>query len=134
MSVVDELESLITRLPVGLPSPAGARTAAAAVALAEHLAAFAEPGPDGLVFPAPEGGYLRRSNFRRRGWLTATRAAGVNGLRFHDLRHLAAKLPAQEEAEPPSGTLVARTRRAKAEAPGGRAARAADLGCWWWWR
>ena len=64
----------------------------AAVALAEHLAEFAEPGPDGLVFPAPEGGYLRRSNFRRRGWLAATRAAGVDGLRFHDLRHSAATL------------------------------------------
>jgi Phage integrase family len=44
------------------------------------------------VFPAPEGGYLRRSNFRRRWWLRATRAAGVEGLRFHDLRHSAATL------------------------------------------
>jgi integrase len=44
------------------------------------------------VFPSPEGGYLRRSNFRRRWWLRATRAAGVEGLRFHDLRHSAATL------------------------------------------
>jgi integrase len=56
----------------------------AAVALAEHLAEFAEAGP--------EGGYLRRSNFRRRWWQPATRAAGVAGLRFHDLRHSAATL------------------------------------------
>jgi hypothetical protein len=34
------------------------------------------------VFPAPEGGYLRRSNFRRRSRLPAIRAAGVEGLRF----------------------------------------------------
>jgi hypothetical protein len=83
-----------------IPSPpkteAGRRTvtlpAVAAVALAEHLAEYAEHGADGLVFPGPEGGYLRRSNFRRRWWLRATRAAGVEGLRFHDLRHSAATL------------------------------------------
>jgi integrase len=44
------------------------------------------------VFPAPEGGYLRRSDFRRRWWVPAMRAAGVKGLRFHDLRHSAATL------------------------------------------
>jgi integrase len=83
-----------------IPGPpktqAGRRTvtlpAVAAAALADHLAEFADPGPDGLVFPAPEGGYLRRSNFRRRWWLRATRAAEVEGLRFHDLRHSAATL------------------------------------------
>jgi integrase len=60
--------------------------------LAEHLTEYAEPGPDGLVFPAPQGGYLRRSNFNRRSWRPATQAAGVEGLRFHDLRHSAATL------------------------------------------
>jgi integrase len=38
------------------------------------------------------GGYLRRSNFNRRVWSPATRAAGVAGLRFHDLRHVAGTL------------------------------------------
>ena len=63
-------------------------------ALKEHLATWAEPGAAGLVFPASEGGWMRRSNFRRRVWLPATKAVGVEGLRFHDLRHSAATLAA----------------------------------------
>jgi integrase len=97
VTVAEQVAEVNGRLIPGPPkTEAGRRTvtlpAVAAVALAEHLAEFAEPGPDGLVFPAPEGGYLRRSNFRRRWWLRATRAAGVEGLRFHDLRHSAATL------------------------------------------
>jgi integrase len=75
---------------------AGRRTvtlpAVAAAALAEHLATYSQPGPDGLVFTSAEGGLLRRSNFQRRVWRPATRAAGVAGLRFHDLRHTSATL------------------------------------------
>jgi integrase len=66
--------------------------AVAAAALAEQMGRYTEPGPEGLVFPAPDGGYLHRSQFRRRWWLPAARAAGVEGLRFHDLRHSAATL------------------------------------------
>ena len=74
---------------------AGRRTvtlpAVAAAALAEHLAPSSQPGPDGLVFPSTEGGLLRRrSNFNRRVWRPATRAAGLEGFRFHDLRHTSA--------------------------------------------
>jgi integrase len=51
---------------------AGRRTvtlpAVAAAALAEHLATYSQPGPDGLVFTSTEGGLLRRSNFNRRVW------------------------------------------------------------------
>jgi integrase len=75
---------------------AGRRTvtlpAVAAEALAEHLATYSQPGPEGLVFTSTEGGLLRRSNFKRRVWRPAIRAAGVAGLRFHDLRHTSATL------------------------------------------
>ena len=96
VTVAEQVAEVNGQLIPGPPkTEAGRRTvtlpAVAAAALAEHLAEFAEPGPEGLVFPAPEGGYLRRSNFRRRWWLRATRAAGVEGLRFHD-RHSAATL------------------------------------------
>jgi integrase len=64
-------------------------------AVEAHIAAgWSEPGPDGLVFPAPEGGPMRRSNFGRRVWRPATEAVGVPGLRFHDLRHTAGTLAA----------------------------------------
>jgi len=97
VTVAEQVTEVNGRLIPGPPkTDAGRRTvtlpAVAAVALAEHLGEHAEPGPDGLVLPAPEGGYLRRSNFRRRSWVPATRAAGVEGLRFHDLRHTAATL------------------------------------------
>jgi integrase len=58
--------------------------------LAVHLAA---PGdPEALVFTAPQGGPLRVTGFRSRVWRPATRAAGPDGLRIHDLRHTAVAL------------------------------------------
>jgi integrase len=52
-----------------------------------HLTCFAQPGDEGLIFTSPEGSLLHHSNFRRRVWLTALRAAGLGELHFHDLRH-----------------------------------------------
>lgn len=60
--------------------------------LEDHLARYSEPAPDGLVFPAPEGGYLRLENFHKRAWNPAIAAAGVAPLRLHDLRHTCASL------------------------------------------
>jgi integrase len=51
-----------------------------------HVERFAEPGDDGLVFVGPDGGRLRRPNFRRF-WTRARDAVGVPELHFHDLRH-----------------------------------------------
>src|SRR4029450_5608183 len=62
--------------------------------VAEELAAhLAGPGdPEGFVFTAPQGGPLRVTAFRARVWRRATRAAGLDGLRIHDLRHTAVAL------------------------------------------
>ncbi|MET7777901.1 tyrosine-type recombinase/integrase [Streptomyces mirabilis] len=52
-----------------------------------HLGQFATSGRDGHVFVGPQGGQLRRSNFRD-DWVSARKAAGVTSeLHFHDLRH-----------------------------------------------
>jgi integrase len=68
--------------------------AVAVGALAEHLEQFAAPEPDGLVFPSGRGTYLQRSNFSRLVWRPAVQQLGLEGLRFHDLRHIAATLAA----------------------------------------
>ena len=46
----------------------------------------------GTVCMSSQGRHLRRSNFNRRVWQPAIRAAGVEGLRVHDLRHTAGTL------------------------------------------
>ncbi len=43
--------------------------------------------PDALVFPAPDGGYLRNGNWRHRsGWSDAVASLGLVGITPHDLR------------------------------------------------
>jgi integrase len=49
--------------------------------------------PNALVFTAPSGGPLRLTNFRRRVWVPALRAARLpERVRIHDLRHTCASL------------------------------------------
>jgi integrase len=58
--------------------------------LADHLG---RPGDlEALVFAAPRGGPLRLPAFRARVWRPAVIAAGLGGLRIHDLRHTAVAL------------------------------------------
>ena len=64
--VVSAPKSAASRRSVALPG-------VVAAALEEHLSAYADPGPEGLLFPAPEGGFLRLENFRRRVWTPANR-------------------------------------------------------------
>jgi integrase len=51
-----------------------------------HLRDYAQPGREGLLFPAAHGGYLSPSSAYR-WWYPAREAAGRPDLRFHDLRH-----------------------------------------------
>jgi integrase len=80
------------RRSVGLPS-------LVAVALDAHLSEFG-PTDEGLVFGSPDGGRLRKDNFRRRTWAPAREAAGLDPeVRFHDLRHTAASLMIRARAD-----------------------------------
>jgi integrase len=90
----DDAGHLVGMLALGAVNDLGEQAASgaqgdSALGLVVDLALPAVDGPDGLeVVPEAHS----RSNFRRRCWLPATTAAGVEGLRFHDLRHSAATL------------------------------------------
>ncbi len=98
-------------LEIDAPKTDAGRRSVALPALAvdeleRHLRSNVEPLATSLVFTAAEGGYLRRSNFRRRVWVPATEAVGVPGFRFHDLRHTGATLAAATGA--PRRALMSR--------------------------
>jgi integrase len=97
VTVAEQLVEVNGAFSVGPPkSAAGRRTVvlpdAVVAALAHHLIHYTAQSPDALVFLSSQGKPLRRSNFNRRVWQPATRAAGVEGLRVHDLRHTAGTL------------------------------------------
>ncbi|KRD18989.1 MULTISPECIES: tyrosine-type recombinase/integrase [unclassified Streptomyces] len=79
------------RAPGGTKSDAGVRAVVLPAFLhkevRQHLAWFAEKGPDGLVFVGEKGAPFRRTWFGRK-WRRARVAAGLpDGFRFYDLRH-----------------------------------------------
>lgn len=91
IKVIETVTELVSgeRFTGAPKTAAGRRT----VAIPPHLASLVEkhlgaigPSPDALVFPSPEGGYLRRHNFRQRVWVPALKVTGLH-YRFHDLRH-----------------------------------------------
>jgi integrase len=65
--------------------------------LEAHLAAFSQPGVDGLVFTGDKGGPLRDQVWQTK-WARARRAVGQPDLHFHDLRHVANTLTAASGA------------------------------------
>jgi integrase len=81
------------RVVVGPPkSDAGRRTLTVPKALLDMLSALlvarglTAADADELIFPAPEGGPLDYSCWRRRVWLPACAKANLPSLTFHDLR------------------------------------------------
>jgi integrase len=65
-----------------------------------HLARRGRPGPDELVFVSARGGPLRASHFRSRVWPAALKAAQLEGLTFHGLRHVATSLMVEAGEHP----------------------------------
>ena len=59
--------------------------------LETHLDQWVGAAPDAWLFCGPKGAPLVRRNFAHH-WSAARRAAGVPGVHFHDLRHLAATI------------------------------------------
>jgi integrase len=55
--------------------------------LQNHLDAFVDDDPEALVFTGPKGATLRRAGFHRSWWAPATREAGLEGFKVHELRH-----------------------------------------------
>jgi integrase len=97
ITVVEQVQYIDRHYVVSPPKSAAGRRSVAmprlvADELEEHLRALPAVGPDALVFPAPEGGYLHLENFRKRIWLPAVAQAGLAPLRIHDLRHTCASL------------------------------------------
>lgn len=97
ISVVEQVQHLDGEYVVSPPKSAAGRRSVSlprlvADELDSHLRDLEDQSADGLVFPAPEGGYLHSTNFRRRFWTPAVAAAGLTPLRLHDLRHTCASL------------------------------------------
>lgn len=93
VEVVEDLDELDGgKLQPGRPKSEASRRVVSIPAvivpdLEAHLAAYAQPGREGLVFVAPKGGPLRRANFRK-AWLAAVGHVGLDGFRFHDYADL----------------------------------------------
>ncbi|MGH3848533.1 MAG: site-specific integrase, partial [Pseudonocardiaceae bacterium] len=80
------------RMTIGAPKTrAGQRTVPVprfvAEAMRRHLSEYCDNQPDSLVFGGADGGILRANAWRSRHWCPAIRAAGLEPLRPHDLRH-----------------------------------------------
>ena len=91
-------------LRFGQPKTAAARRAVSVPSwlpevIDQHLATY-PPGPDWLIFTAPEGGPIRRNTFRSRFWLPAVNDSVGQPMRFHDLRHSHVALLIAQGAHP----------------------------------
>jgi integrase len=98
IAVTKSLEDVRGQLRVKEPKTAKARRRIrlAPSTLAELLnhreRVLAEGHGSNLVFPTTNGGFLRRSNVYNRVFQPIVKRAGLDGVRFHDLRHTCATL------------------------------------------
>lgn len=58
-----------------------------ATQVARHIRTYTDGDSSSLVFTGAKGQALRRGWFRGAHWVPATRQCGLEGVRFHDLRH-----------------------------------------------
>lgn len=65
--------------------------------ISDHLASYAQRGPEGLVFPNTEGHHMHHGSLYKV-YKPARAAAGRPDLRWHDLRHTGATLAAHAGA------------------------------------
>jgi integrase len=93
MNIEQSVTEVNGRAVFGTPKSNLSRSVPIPHSLASDLAAaMVGKGADDFVFTAPEGGVLLLRNFRRRAFNPACRAAGLDGLTPHELRHTAASL------------------------------------------
>src|SRR5919199_6433331 len=87
VTIAEILTEVNGRLDIGPPkTEAGRRTVVLSAflvdELASHLERRGEPGPEGLVFPAAEGGPMRRAEIPPRNPGAPAPAGGGGGVRF----------------------------------------------------
>jgi integrase len=91
--VAEAVTEIAGHLVLGTPKAHQKRSVPIPRSIAEDLAPLlAGKSPDDFLFTSPQGGALRPMNFRRRRFDPAARAAGMDGLTPHELRHTAASL------------------------------------------
>lgn len=101
--VAETLVDINGHLSFGPPKTrAAVRSVPLPRAVCDELACTATPNvdPEQLVFRSPDGLPIRGTLFRRRFWTPAVKAAELDPLRIHDLRHTAVSLWIAEGTHP----------------------------------
>jgi integrase len=93
IKVAESVTEVAGRAVWGTPKSHAVRSVPVPRSLADSMAEqMAGKAPGDFVFTAPKGGALLLRNWRRQVFDPATRAAGLDGVTPHDLRHTAASL------------------------------------------
>jgi len=113
VQVVEVVTEPTGKLHIGPPKTQAARRTVGlpqfvVEALAERMGTLGSP--EDFVFAGPKGGVLRVSTFRSRFWRSAVIAAGLQGIRIHDLRHTAVALWIAAGANPKGDSSSGRAR------------------------